>query len=152
MPPRVASMLHQLFYSSVATRDFSQGDLVELLDRARDFNDRHRVTGALLYFSETREFFQILEGEQTIVQDLMRRIVDDPRHRGVQVAMEGPLEVRAFVDWSMGFHLVSPQESRRHLGYAPTVQEGLSAAHLTGRPSLSMRLLDLARSSLQAAA
>lgn len=145
-------MLHQLFYSSVATRSLDERDLVELLDQARDFNDRHRITGALLYFSESREFFQILEGEPDVIDDLMRRIREDPRHRGVEVAAEGPLKTRAFVDWSMGFHLVSPQEARRHLGFAATVQEGLAAAHLTGRPSLSMRLLELARSSLLRAA
>lgn len=138
-------MLYQLLYSSIANQPFDEPALLRLLAEARAFNDAHGITGAMLYFDKTDEFFQVLEGEMDEVHALMRRISRDPRHRQIAVAHEGPLAARSFSAWSMGFRLVSESEAAEHLGYAPTLQAGLWAAPVTGRKSVSMRLLDLMR-------
>lgn len=135
-------MLYQLLYSSIATRPYDEAALVRLLDEARAFNEAHGITGAMLYFDKTREFFQVLEGEQTDVHALMRRIARDPRHQQIAIAHEGPLKARSFSAWSMGFRIVPESEAAEHLGFAPTLQAGLSAAPLTGSKSIGMRLLE----------
>ena len=95
--------MYHLIYRSQATVPLEAPQLVELLGQARDFNQRHDLTGLLLYTPE-HEFLQVLEGEENIVLALYyQHIAHDPRHHDCFVLSEGPGLHRSFPDWSMGF-------------------------------------------------
>lgn len=93
--------LIHLIYSSAATRPFSSEELVALLKRARDNNERAGVTGMLLYSGET--FFQVLEGGESVVDALYARIRRDSRHRQAVAIIREPIAKRTFQEWSMGY-------------------------------------------------
>lgn len=94
-----------LAYSSVGTHHFEQGELVDLLAFARNFNSRNGLTGMLLYVDES--FFQILEGDPKTLHDLYSRIEQDKRHTRLIKLIDMPIEKRTFSDWSMGFAKVT---------------------------------------------
>ncbi len=97
-------------YVSAATHRMSETELTALLERARENNDQHGLTGMLLHTDGS--FFQVLEGDPETVEKLYVRIAADPRHSQVTKVIQEPIAQRAFANWTMGF--VAP--SREQLG------------------------------------
>ena len=76
-------MPYQITYSSQATEPMTDTGLEEILADARTGNQARNVTGALIYVDGV--FFQIIEGDKDVVQNLMANIVRDSRHHSVKV-------------------------------------------------------------------
>ena len=92
--------LVHLIYCSAAPRPLSRNELRDLLVGARRHNERHGITGMLLYADGS--FFQVLEGAPEDVERLFERISADPRHDSLTLIIREPVAVRAFGEWSMG--------------------------------------------------
>lgn len=60
--------MFRIVYTSTASVPFSTAELADLLKSARDNNQRHDITGMLLY--KDNNFIQILEGPEQAVRDL----------------------------------------------------------------------------------
>jgi EAL domain-containing protein (putative c-di-GMP-specific phosphodiesterase class I) len=99
-PGRALETLIHLIYCSAAARPFGRGELRELLGRARQYNERHGITGMLLYAEGS--FFQVLEGAPDEVERLYARISRDSRHERIVRIIREPLAARCFGEWSMG--------------------------------------------------
>jgi hypothetical protein len=97
-----------LVYISFQNHHLSDNDLLELLKKARQFNQMVNITGMLL--TRHGNFIQVLEGEIAIVEQLFERISKDERHKHVIVVYRGPIERRNFAGWSMGFSHISDQD------------------------------------------
>lgn len=93
--------LHELVYVSAALKPFDVGELSELLKRARTKNTSLGVSGILLY--QDGSFIQVIEGEQSGIQEVFARVQADKRHWRIQVLREGLILQRRFAQWSMGF-------------------------------------------------
>mgnify|MGYP001828285746 CR=1 FL=1 len=78
-----------LSYVSTQCRPFPVGELTELLEKAREFNDSQEITGLLLHREDS--FFQILEGRESAVRALFENICADERHERIEVVAEGCL-------------------------------------------------------------
>lgn len=48
-------------------------------------------------------YIQLIEGAEEAIKRLYQNIVKDARHEQVVTLMEGPVSVRFFPDWAMGF-------------------------------------------------
>jgi hypothetical protein len=94
-------MMFYMLYMSTAVKPMRYDDFSALLQQCRDSNDKHGITGMLLYQNGT--FMQMLEGERQVVLDLYDKILKDGRHTGVHTVLTGNIEKRNFEDWSMGF-------------------------------------------------
>jgi hypothetical protein len=119
--------LFEIIYTSLATHDLSPEALAVLLDKARENNRALGVTGMMIY--RQREFMQLLEGEQAVVQTLFDKIQSDPRHQQVSKIWDGAISERSFSTWGMAF--VAPDELalQGRPGY-----EGVRARGLHARP------------------
>ncbi len=93
--------MFRLVYFSYATEPFDKDDLVELLTKSRINNKAIGVTGMLLY--KDGDFMQVLEGEKTVVLQLLEKIKQDKRHSGIIVVLEEEVDESVFSEWSMGF-------------------------------------------------
>jgi len=100
--------LVQCIYASAATLDFGQSQLAELLATSRDNNQRLEVTGMLLYYKGS--FFQVLEGEEAVIETLYSKIAEDPRHGKLIKLIQAPINERIFAQWSMGYPAVTVKE------------------------------------------
>lgn len=91
----------QLVYSSVAVREFSRAELLDLLEVSRRNNFQLDITGMLLH--RKGRFMQLLEGPEENVLRLYERIAADPRHAACRVLRRDTVDQRDFPDWKMGF-------------------------------------------------
>ncbi len=131
--------LHEIIYVSLASRELTAEELAQLLDKARAHNAANGITGMMLY--HRREFLQLLEGEQAVVQALYDRIAADPRHQQLRKIWDGPIRERGFPDWGMAF--VAPDELalRGKPGYRDLLDQGLQ--HTPGDSTGKKLLLSL---------
>ncbi len=95
-------------YSSAATVEFSQAEIVALLEQARKNNAAIGVTGGLLY--DKGSFFQILEGEPDVLEALYSKIEQHPRHNRVTKIVEEPIDSLDFSEWTMGYAGVTKEQ------------------------------------------
>ena len=107
-PPREATPLVSLTYTSAVTHLLSVAELVELIEQIRPKNERLGVTGLLLYSGGN--VIQTLEGTSYAVDDVFDAIRADPRHDDVHVVERREVGDRSFATWSMGFRNVSARE------------------------------------------
>ncbi|MCH2001543.1 MULTISPECIES: AnBLUF65 family BLUF photoreceptors [Acinetobacter] len=76
-------------------------DLRDILTEARDFNDLNEICGVLYYADNA--FFQCLEGEQEVVEQLFEKIQKDERHYNVKWLCTYSIDQNAFQRWSMKY-------------------------------------------------
>lgn len=93
--------MHQVIYSSAAVEPFSEASLAQLLARARLHNERLGITGLLLY--DDGSFLQVLEGDQSVIEQLYETIGRDKRHHRVVALLRRDVAERHFGEWRMGF-------------------------------------------------
>lgn len=98
----------RLTYASTAIKDFSPENLLALLKTCRTNNAANNITGILIYSHGT--FFQVLEGDEAVVDSTFEIIKNDKRHKDVTVIEKLPITDRAFPYWSMGFEKLEAQE------------------------------------------
>ncbi len=93
--------MHRVIYRSRATRYFSVQGVEALSATCRRKNAALELTG-ILVFHEGR-FFQVLEGEDQALLNVMQSITKDTRHMQLELLEHGPVERRAFQTWRMGY-------------------------------------------------
>lgn len=98
-------------YSSAETKTFTHEEIIALLEVARANNSKLGVTGILLY--DNGSFFQVLEGEPSVVKSLYDKIGTDDRHRAVSKIVYEPIEERDFSEWTMGYAGITREELNR---------------------------------------
>ena len=86
--------------------------LHDLLNKARQRNAEHEVTGVLYY--DGRKFTQLLEGPPDAVEAIFRPIAVDRRHERVAVKSRAMWPHRSFAGWNMA--LVAAQDRLDALG------------------------------------
>lgn len=130
--------MRHLVYVSSATRDFSVAELSAMLAAFRENNAHLGITGMLLY--KDGHFMQVLEGEAGPLEELFRRIVRDPRHKGVITLLEQEVAGRSFGEWSMAFPDFGSAEVQALPGFSQFLQTSLRDPVLLN-PSNAMQLL-----------
>lgn len=96
-------------YCSVSTKaNFTASDLSKLLDDCREKNAKVEVTGMLLFRDNT--FFQILEGDRTVIDAIFEKLTIDNRHTRVTKIIVEPIEERSFAEWTMGYSKITTKE------------------------------------------
>ena len=123
----MSDLIH-LIYASTATRELSEDDLLQLLDGARSKNEGLRLTGMLLHTDNN--FFQILEGEPEVVDEIFQTISQDERHTKVVSIIREPIPKRSFGEWTMGFAPLTSNDLQEMSGLNDFFGGGSSYAQL----------------------
>ena len=90
-----------LVYSSVPTVKLTDQEIENLLIVARRENEARNITGMLICLPEM--YVQLIEGEESHIQQLYENLKKDERHYRVTTLKQGPVEKRFFPEWTMGF-------------------------------------------------
>jgi hypothetical protein len=133
-----AGTLYCLSYVSTQRQPMSGAALRDLLEQARGFNVNHDISGLLLHRNDS--FFQILEGEETVIKDLYARIASDTRHQRLEIVAEGPIEHREFADWQMAFIDLDGQDLSALPGFSDLLLDTPSARAFLQSLSRSKKL------------
>jgi hypothetical protein len=106
-------------------------DLSEILTTARNFNADHQIFGVLYYAN--RYYFQCLEGEQYLIEELFERIKNDHRHTMVIHLGSSQIVDLGFKKWSMKYVQKSSGIDHffRDLGYAAFYPASLDPNNLS---------------------
>lgn len=100
-------VLEQIVYGSVATgRTDSLLNAATILAESRRNNDRDSLTGALA--AHEGRYLQVLEGAPAALDNLLRRLATDPRHRQIEIFGRTPITARRFDGWSMANARITP--------------------------------------------
>ena len=81
------NLLFEMSYRSIAIDSISPTDLGNIVEKAREMNSNHAITGSLIYYKKI--FFQILEGPKEQVIQIYENISKDKRHNDVQIMWKG---------------------------------------------------------------
>ena len=100
---RFPEIITSLLYVSRSRPDLirSPGEVDRLVDFARAQNPRYGITGAII-FTEVH-FAQVIEGARAAIDDLMRNIAADERHRDVAIVEIVTVPERRFAQWAMAY-------------------------------------------------
>lgn len=93
-------VLRRIIYTSQASEKFNKRNLLDLLHEARAFNTMDNISGVLMH----REgcFLQVIEGESEAVDDLFSRLLNDSRHKDLNMIFDATVDKRLFSNWAMG--------------------------------------------------
>jgi uncharacterized protein YaaQ len=133
--------MHHIIYLSWATVPLTDKQLEHLLVVARQRNTKLAVTGVLFYGNE--RFMKVLEGEEETVRALYAQIRQDARHNNILTFADKPVAQRAFMEWSMAFQLLTPQQLQDVVGHLGATDTPMNTAGLSNTDT---RLFDLLRS------
>jgi len=94
-------MLVRVLYISEVSPGVTASDIDRLVAHARRRNRQLDLTGALLACDG--HFAQVLEGQEVLVENLMRKIGMDSRHCNLRVQERDVITHRLFADWDMAW-------------------------------------------------
>ncbi len=80
------------------------GHVINILNAARKNNKKRNLVGALYYGNGC--FFQCLEGEKSEIDALHAILLQDPRHKDIEILSTKPIEKIGFGGWEMKFATV----------------------------------------------
>ena len=121
-------LVHCIYCSASTKKDFDAADLNALLEECRVKNAAANITGMLLF--RDGAFFQVLEGDRSVVLALYEKIGKDKRHDRVTKIIVEPIEERAFANWTMGFSSATTKELADIPGLNDFFTRGLSYLEL----------------------
>jgi len=132
-------MLKSFVYVSSAVHLMTPAELLELLRKARENNERDQITGMLLY--KNGNFMQAFEGEEKKAAWLHDKILADPRHRNIITLLEEPLEKRRFDGWSMSFQNVDLLSEDERAAFSPFLSQPFYKNYFGANPNNALKLL-----------
>lgn len=94
-------MRYAISYVSTANPNLSEDQIEEALTFSKNWNNDNNITGILLY--SQGNFFQVLEGDKTLLESLFSRIKTDERHYDVTTIFEKEVEETKFKDYETDF-------------------------------------------------
>lgn len=137
--------LVSLVYASTTSDQFQSSDVESILASARSHNSARAISG-LLCFSN-KYFLQCLEGSRAEVNETYLKILNDSRHKNIELLGFREISKRQFAGWSMGYVPKSSLGQELILRYsgsadfAPHQMSAESAHSLLARVSLTSPLL-----------
>lgn len=104
--------LQRMVYESTATGTTgSLMNLAPILAQSQRNNDRDGLTGALAAHRD--RYIQVIEGTAPALDNLLRRLELDPRHRDIILLDRVPISQRMFTGWSMASARITPELAPR---------------------------------------
>ena len=90
-----------IIYISRAHKKVEKLELLDICANAAANNLKLNITGLLLCIGNS--FVQVLEGRHESINDLYKKISEDPRHTQCRILFEGTIPDRLFSQWSVNF-------------------------------------------------
>ncbi len=101
-----------ILYISIMHRDYNEIELEEMLKTFRFNNNKHNITGLMLYHEAN--VIQYIEGSDEHITKLYDNIKNDPRHSYIitllcHKSLEDDVSEKIFKDWNLGFSKINKE-------------------------------------------
>ncbi len=123
----VAPALEALLYRSRIVNRIGPLHMLLLVERARQANQAHGITGQLIYFDHS--FMQYLEGPGAALDALWRQLQHDPRHYDVELLARYPLSQRRYCGSPLMFSGNAYFRDYQLSGFSPVTPEDMESLH-----------------------
>lgn len=90
-------------------------EVTRILEQARRNNERKGITGVLVM--NENYFLQVIEGARPVINNLLRKLVNDERHFDLEVIDCCAVEERRWNKWSMKY-LTTSEKSKEYFQYS----------------------------------
>jgi hypothetical protein len=137
-----------LFYCSLAKKDISKDDILNILSWSRQYNKKNDVTGILLYWKKTNQFMQVLEGEENILLNLYDKICKDTRHSLIKIIYQEDIIARGFKAWTMAFQAIDETHTSGLDGFSEISTLDFTTERTNISPSIAINLIQSFKSFL----
>ncbi len=107
--PQLSIMIKSICYVSNKNDDLSNDELDYLLTSIIERNNKLGISGILML--QNNHFFQIMEGQASIIDNLFVSIKKDHRHHGLIKLLETTIADRIFEDYQSGLFSVITEYS-----------------------------------------
>lgn len=108
--------LHHIIYTSTCDHTFTDGELIDLLNKSKLNNKANGITGILI--CSNKNVFQVIEGTEESLNKLYVKLEDDTRHHSLIKLADKPIPYRSFTEWTMAYKpLVEDRYQRLLAGY-----------------------------------
>lgn len=97
-------MIKTICYISNKNANITGERLEHLLSSIIDRNNALNITGILVL--QNNHFFQIMEGESDVINDIYKKIEKDERHHGLLKLLNQDISDRVFEDYESGYFSV----------------------------------------------
>lgn len=101
-------MIRTVMYQSTPKTEMHSTDDCDIMEAAWKHNEAMGITGFLL--RTPYNYFQVIEGQPEVVDDLILMIRNDTRHQSVEILSDKSSQNRAFDTWCMDYHIASEDE------------------------------------------
>lgn len=93
--------LHMIAYISQAKQPYDaiEKDIIDIMNTAKEMNPQFDITG-VLFFNQGL-FMQVIEGQQSHLNQLMKNIKADSRHEKLEILIDESVSKRGFPSWNM---------------------------------------------------
>lgn len=98
-----------------------ENQLLDILHSSRIHNSALNISGVLLYAEGT--FIQLLEGRDTIIDALYKRIQADERHNNIVTLINETIAEKSFGEWLMGFAVTDASKTEKLAGYLKSIDQ-----------------------------
>jgi len=136
----------RISYASTTNHDWSPEELLTLLTNCQTNNAANNITGILLYANRT--FFQVLEGEEGVINRVFAMIEKDNRHKDCTLISKEKIKERAFPYWSMGFEKIDVNDLHNVKGLSDFFAKDFTPAGFAEHKNIVGPLLSHLRSKL----
>ena len=104
-------IIMRLTYISRYNNHNPNGEVSRILAQAQQNNTYNGITGALIF--NHNYFLQSIEGARPVINNLLRKLVQDNRHFSLQVIECTEIEQRRWDKWSMKY-LIPSEDNKEH--------------------------------------
>jgi hypothetical protein len=132
--------LVRLTYVSRTAAPLGEAALQRIVDKARQHNQAHGVTGALLDYGQ--RFLHVLEGPADAVDATFARIRADQRHERIVVVERVAVQARQFSHWAMRHVTAAHATDRMVAQFLDELAHGPDATRARHAVALLQRLAD----------
>ena len=106
----------RLTYVSRYNTDNANIEVARILEQAQRNNERNGITGALVI--NDNYFLQVIEGARPVINNLLKKLIEDKRHYSLQIIECCEIEERRWNKWSMKYLTANDQNKEYVLKYS----------------------------------
>ena len=128
-----------IIYASSAVKLFTEEEILELLEKSQQNNEKSGITGMLLYHDGN--FIQVIEGPNEAVVELYNTIKKDRRHHHVTLLGQDPIPERQFANWTMGFRNLKKLSPEAQVRFDSFLTDDFTPSFFKEKPTRAYILL-----------
>ncbi|MEW7279852.1 BLUF domain-containing protein [Aquimarina sp. 2201CG1-2-11] len=132
-------MRYAISYVSTVNPTLSNSDITKLMDYVNTYNNAKGIIGILIY--SDGNFFQVLEGSKSVIQEMFEKIKKDTRHHNIIKMLDQEIEGPPFSEYHSSYTVLSDHHNQCEIQRFLKNEAGNKPAHFKSTSYLAKKIL-----------